>query len=286
MQSILQEEGLALLQGLVFAVVTFAALWIARAVASASSRAHYDADHEVEEAANLAAALRQGGLYVGLAVGMLGALSGGGRDFAGDLLELSIDGACLLVLLFVARAVTDRVVVHGVRIDAAIAQGNVAVGIVEACVLVATGLVANGSFAGQGGGLASALVFFVLGQLALLLLALAYEFMTAFEVIREVREGNTAAGLMLGGMLVAFGLILEASISGPFVAWSADLSAFAVSAAAGLLLLLLLQWPIDRLFLPGMSLAVAIEERKNTAAIAVAVSVKVALALVIGAVLI
>jgi len=286
MQSIVQQQGVALLQGLVFAAVTFLALWIARAVSRATTASDYDAAEEVESAGNLAAGLRQGGLYLGLAVGMLGALKGGGGGFASDLLELAIDGGCLLVLLFVAREVTDRVVVHGVRVDEAIGRGNVAVGLVEAGVLLATGLVANGSFAGEGGGVVSALVFFVLGQAALLLLAVAYEYLTPFEVIRHVREGNVAAGLMLAGMLVAFGFILEASLTGPFRGWGVDLTGFAVSAGAGLLLLLLLQWPIDRLFLPGVRLRDAIEERRNAAAIAVAASVKVALALVIGAVLI
>ena len=102
----------------------------------------------------------------------------------------------------------------------------------------------------------------------------------------QIQGGNVAAGLMLGGMLVAFGFVLNASLMGPFVGWTEDVLAFGASAGMGVVLLMLLQWPIDRLFLPGTTLRSEIEENRNPAAIAVAVAVKIALALVISAVLI
>jgi uncharacterized membrane protein YjfL (UPF0719 family) len=91
---------------------------------------------------------------------------------------------------------------------------------------------------------------------------------------------------MLAGTLIAFGFILSASLTGPSLGWSEDLSGFGLSAASGLVLLLALQWPIDRIFLPGITLRQAIETERNLAAVAVTVAVKTALALVIAAVMI
>jgi uncharacterized membrane protein YjfL (UPF0719 family) len=217
---------------------------------------------------------------------MLGALSGGGTDFGADVVEMLYEGAAVVAFLFLAQFVTDVVVIHGIKNSEALRDGNVAVGLVEMGISVATGLIAFGSFAGEGGGIQSALVFFALGQLALIAMAVAYERVTPYKVVQGVREGNVAAGLMLGGMLVAYGFILNSSLMGPFTAWVPDLISFGVSTAMGLVLLLLLQWPIDRLFLPGKSFRDAIETDRNAAAIAVAVAVKIALALVISAVLI
>ena len=129
------------------------------------------------------------------------------------------------------------------------------------------------------------LVFFALGQAALLIMVYVYEWITPYRVVEEVRNGNTAAGLMLGGTLVALGLILSAALKGPFEAWTIDIGGFALSASMGIVLLLLLQWPIDRLFLPGTTLRVEIESDRNSAAIGVTIAVKVALALVISAVI-
>jgi uncharacterized membrane protein YjfL (UPF0719 family) len=273
------------LEAAVFAGAAFFGMWIAKLLADVRMRGIYDADQEVSTGRNLAVALRRAGLYLGVAIGMLGALTGGGAGFVEDLLEMALEGAVMIAFLYVALLASDRVVIHGIRNDVALREGNVAVGLVELGISLATGLIAYGSFAGPGGGLASAVVFFALGQAALLGMTLVYEKVTPYRVIEGIRGGNVAAGLMLGGMLLAFGFILESSLMGPFHGWLEDILAFAASAAMGIVLLLLFQWPVDRLFLPHTTLRHEIEEVPNPAAVAVAVAVKLALALVIGAVL-
>jgi len=279
------DLGIGVGQAVVFAAEAFVFMWLAKLVLDRRERRVYSADRQIAESGNLAIALRRAGVYLGVAVGMLGALSGGGGDFLADVLATAIEGAAVFVFLFVALVVSDRIVVTGLDNAGALRDGNVAVGLVELGISVATGLVAYGSFAGEGGGLASAVVFFALGQVGLVLLTIAYERVTPYHVLDGVRAGNVAAGLMLGGMLLAFGFILNACLSGRFVGWQQDLTSFGASAGAGLVVLLLLQWPIDRLFLPGTTLRHHIEAAPNPAAVAVAVSVKLALAVVIGAVL-
>jgi len=282
----MSEQLIGFAQALGYAAIAFVCMFIAKIVADLRVRRIYDPRVAIEESSNLAVGLRRGGMYLGLAVGMLGALQGGGGGFVEDATLLAIEGIVLVGLMLLAREITDAVVVHGIKNDEACRDGNVAVGIVEAGVYIASGLVAQGAFAGPGGGLLSALVFFGVAQVALIVLAVAYEYITSYEVIAGIRDGNVAAGAMLAAMLVAFGFILRASVAGPFTAWVPDLIGFAVSAVCGIALLLALQWPIDRLFLPGTTLKQEIEGDRNVAAIAVAGSVKVALALVIGVVVI
>jgi len=280
------EQLIAIGEGAVFAVIVLAWLWVAKLVADRRVRGDYNPDEEIEQASNLALGLRRAGLYLGVAIGMLGALDGGGGDFQSDVTWLLVDGAALTLLMGVARLIADVVVIPGVKTDDAIRDRNHAVGAAEFGIFVATGLIANGSFAGEGGGLASALLFFALGQLALLVMVRIYEAVTPWRVIDEITRGNAAAGLLLAGTLVAFGFILRASLSGPFIGWTEDLLGFGFSALVGMVFLVLLQLPIDRLFLPGTSLHKEIEEDGNVAAIAVAAAVKVALALIIAAVMI
>jgi len=282
----MEARLLAIAQGLAYAAVVFAFLYLAKRIADIRVRSQYDADREIDAGMNLAIALRRSGLYLGLAIGMLGALSGGGGGFTRDLIELAIEGAAVTVFLWIAQALSDVVVVHGISNDEGVREGNVAIGLVEFGSFVATGLIAFGAFAGEGGGIAGALAFFALGHIALLIMIRVYEQLTPFGVIEQIRGGNPAAGLMLGGMLVALGFILSASIAGPELGWAVDLQGFALSASMGIALLLLMQWPIDRLFLPATTLRQEIETDRNAAAIAVAVAVKIALALVISAVII
>ena len=272
-------------QAIVFSAMAFLWMWIAKLTSDWRMRSVFDADAEISGNRNLAVSLRRGGLYLGISIGLLGALSGGGTGFVADLIEMGIEGAVVVLFLFIAQRVSDAVVIHGIRNDEAVRDGNVAVGLVELGISVATGLIAFGSFAGEGGGVVSAIVFFVLGQLALLGMTAAYERVTPYRIVDGVRNGNVAAGLMLGGMLLAFGFILNSSLQGPFVGWVPDLIGFGSSAVMGIVLLLLFQWPVDRLFLPGTTLQQEIETAPNPAAVAVAVAVKIALALVISAVL-
>ena len=108
----METQWIGLAYGLVYAVIVFAWLWIAKLVADLRTRRVLDAGHQIAEGQNLALALRRSGLYLGLAIGMLGALSGRQGDFTADVVELLIEGATLTVFLFVAQIMTDAVVVH------------------------------------------------------------------------------------------------------------------------------------------------------------------------------
>ena len=269
-----------------YAVLAFLFMWLAKKVADTRVADEFDANYEIEENSNLALALRRGGLYLGIAIGMLGALSGTSTGFLKNVQELLIDGALVTGFIFVAFYINNWVIVHGLDNDEAVRNRNKAVGVVELGSYVATGLIAYGSFTGEGGGIWSAVAFFALGQVALLIIVALYELITPFDVINNVRDGNTAAGLMLAGMIVALAFVINASVTGDFRGWSQDLTSFGVSAGMGIFLLLLFTWPIDKLFLPGTTIRKEIERDKNVAAIAVTVGVRLALALVIGAIIV
>ena len=272
--------------GIAYAVIAFFFMWLAKKLADTRVADEFDANHEIEEKNNEALALRRGGLYLAIAIGMLGALSGPSTGFWRDVQELAIDGAVVTVFLFAAFYINNWIVVHGIDNDEAVRNQNNAVGIVELGSYVATGLIAYGSFSGEGGGIWSAVVFFALGQLALLIIVAIYEFITPFNVIDNVRRGNTAAGLMLAGMIVALAFVISASITGDSQGWSQDLTSFGASAGMGIILLMLFTKPIDMLFLPGTSIRTEIEQDRNVAAIMVTVGVRLALALIIGAVIV
>lgn len=257
-------------------------MWIAKAVFDFVDRS---ADSAVQEESNVAVGLARAGLYVGIALGLIGAVRGPSAGFRADLLALLVDGATLTALVLIAAWVNDRVVLPGIHNRSALQAGNLAVGVVELAMFVATGLIAMGAYSGVGGGTISAVAFFLLGQLALVVLVRIYEAVTPFDAIGQIREGNTSAGVMVGGMMVALGIVLSASAGGDFTGWGADLTAFILSAAVGVAVLLVLLWPIDWIFLPSTTFRIEIERDRNVAATAVAASVQIAVALVITAAL-
>ena len=272
-------------QGLVFILVVLAFMYLMKQWRD--WRTHFDTDDEVEEKSNLAVGLRRAGLYVAIAIAMVGALSGSPQGFVPDLTALAIDGVLAVILLAGARIFNDNVILRSVDNDTEAKNGNVAVGLAEAGSTIATGLILYGAFTGESDtllhGILGVIVFAVLGQIALLIFYEVYQLITPFDVKDEIKNGNAAAGTAVAGMLVALGFILKASISGPAVSWVEDIVSFAIYAIIGILVLLVFRKVIDWLFLPNTNLAIEVSRDKNVAAVTMAQGAIIAVALVISA---
>ena len=247
---------------------------------------------------NVAVGLRRSGLYLGIAIALTGAMTGSSKGFWLDIVQLSVDGLFITGFMFSTRFINDTIMLGHINNDAecvrkfeqpdgTIKTGNTAVGMVEAGMYLATGFILHGSFSGGGStffqGILSAVLFFVIGQAILLILGLCYEMTTPFNVRNEIKSDNPAAGIGLAGILIALGIILMASLSGPFTGWKNDLAGFFIYAVFGMVMLLIFQRIIDRLLLPTTTTAVEVSEDRNTAALLVTESALIAVAALIAA---
>ena len=105
--------------------------------------------------------------------------------------------------------------------------------------------------------------------MALLVFGFFYELTTPFNVRSEIQDNNLAAGIGLGGTLMALGIILMASLSGPFTGWAHDILSFCLYTGYGIIMLLVFKTVIGRLLLPTTSIATEIKEDRNVAAMIV-----------------
>jgi uncharacterized membrane protein YjfL (UPF0719 family) len=191
--------------------------------------------------ANLALALRHAGMYLAIAVALTAVFRDGVRGFWPDLAAFVADGAMVVVALIAAQKINDWCIVPGVHNDSAVAAGNAAVGLTEFGSYVATGLIASVSFGDGDMGRLPALMFFALGQVALLAIFWVQELLLPGSFVKEVGRGSTGAGMAVAGVLIALGIILRQSIAGPFLGWRAGLTGFGLYAAAGIVLLTIFQ---------------------------------------------
>jgi uncharacterized membrane protein YjfL (UPF0719 family) len=236
------------------------------------------ADHP----ANLALSLRHGGLYLAIALAMTAGLQGGTGGFVNDLLELVRDGAVIVFALLVAQKLNDWCIVPGLDNDRAVAEGNTAVALTEFGSYVATGMIASASFGGGEGSWLTALVFFALGQVALIAGFWAQERLLPGSFVAEVVRGREGAGVAVGGVLMALGVILRAGIAGPFLGWEASLRAFALYSLGGILFLLAFQEIFTAIFVKHRHVE---DQYHNVGTSSVVACGQIALALVITALL-
>ena len=280
--------------GVCYALVSILFIFLAKLLDDRRTKDFND-DKHIDDG-NVAVGLRRAGLYLGIAIGMTGALSGDSAGFSNDMRYLFVDGVVITCCLFVARFINDRIMMghldndrECVKVftleDGRTITGNTALGMVEAGMYIATGFILNGSMSGGGGSflqsLGSALLFFALGQIVLLAFGLLYELMTSFNVRDEITQNNPAAGIGLAGLLVALSIILKSSLAGPFTGWINDIIGFFIYTAFGMILLLGFSALSDRFLLPTTNIATEIKEDRNVAALVVVQATLIAVALII-----
>jgi hypothetical protein len=184
---------------------------------------------------NLAVAIRIAAVGIAMAGSLSGlAYSGTEDDIGPAALILIVEGVLMMVLIAIATVVADIVVVPEIPNTEAIRNGNVAVSIVEGSVLIATGQIAGASFGsasttGFGNGLTSALVFFVLGQAILCLIAYAIRKLSTADVIRSLEQGELTLAVIFAAKLFTAGYVMSSIIAGPSIGLVQDLMIFVQS---------------------------------------------------------
>lgn len=201
---------------------------------------------ELIKGGNVAVGLRRFGLFVAIGIGMSGVYASGGSDLMADLKDSLLYASLLVLMVHFALFLNDVVVLPGVPNSKEVGDGNTAVAAAEVGSMIATGLIAKSAIAGEGGGLLVTLVFFVLGQVALLLAVRCYAaFHHPCRIVHHVESRNLAAGIVLGAKFMAYGLVVSTALVGSFAGWIDGITSFAITAAVGIVFLLAVDFIVD-----------------------------------------
>ena len=233
---------------------------------------------------NLAMALMIAGYYLGLAIVLGGVVSGPGSGMLTEnVIDVVIFGLVAIVLLNLSGWINDKIIFSRFDNQKEIIQDrNIGMGAIEGGNHVAVGLITAGALSGEGG-LLSGAVFWVLGQVGLIVAALLYNKMTSFDLHHEIERDNTAVGVAFAGVLIGFGNIIRLAGEGDFVSWTQSLSEFGYYAVVGLLLLPLVRLFADKVLLPGARLTdELVQDVPNVGAGAIEATTYLAASILIG----
>ncbi|MCP5120533.1 MAG: DUF350 domain-containing protein, partial [bacterium] len=114
-------------------------------------------------------------------------------------------------------------------------------------------------------------IYFIVGQIILVLGGLAFSRMTKYDVHEEIeKDDNAAAGMSFGGFLAALGFISGTALAGATSLIVEESITALVMALFGIVILLAARMIADKVLLPGSPLAKEVAEDQNPAAGAVA----------------
>ena len=234
----------------------------------------YRVRKELAEKGNKALAIAMVGYYMGLVLAIGGVMSGDSHGLEEDLIDVMIFGPLSIVLLNLSRLINDRLILHGFPIrDEIIRDQNVGTGAVVCASYLATGMIIYGAVSGVAvagalGTVVSTTVFWVLGQLGLVLAGVVYNWITPYDLHKEIERDNVAAGIGFAGALFGIGNIVRHAVEGDFISWSMNLQSFLIYLAIGLVLLPIGRFITDKILLPGSRLSdeIAHPEKPNVGA--------------------
>lgn len=268
-----------------YALIYLVLATVMKYILNIRSAEHYAADDQIA-GGNMAVGLRRSGAQLGLAIAMIGVLSGSSNHtLISDLLNTFIYGLVAMGFMIVSLFVTDKLLLPSVNNTKEIKQGNIAIGLVEFGTLVMTGILAYASIKGDEGGIVSSVIYFVAGQVMLILLVLFYEKVLARKInpVACVLKNNFSAGVYLSGKIIAYGLILQSAIIGNGNAASpADAAIeFILAAFAGMIMLYIFELLIDLLIITSTKVSDIIIKDQKVAAVQLSLA-KVGMALILG----
>lgn len=254
--------------GILLAFVSL--LWIAKKVQDAFEK---NLDYEIEEKNNYFAALNRAGYLVGTGIAMLGALRSHANVIHWDWLIAEI--VQILIFVQIADKITMKYLLSGMNVKR---HSDIATGCVALGVNLGTGVIAFGAFSGLGGEWYNPVIFFVLGQIILIVVARIYQhfIVRSWHLVDALKTNNVGAGLMLMSSLLSISVIIAGATSGDSHGLLIDLMGFSVSIVTGIVLVLVaLISLIDWLFLPNTTISKEIATDKQAAPILLVALLKI-----------
>jgi len=273
-----------ILEAAAFLVVAVLLLWSTKSFFLVYEK-WIDREKEVSSVLNTAEAIRRAGLFIGSAVALSAPLINGSHDtFSDDIIITIIDAVGIMGLMLVSITLNDKVLIPHIDNGDAVASDNITFALIKVGAYFATGLVLFGSFVGSGPWLSS-IVFFLLTQILLWAIVRLYEWQVSFDFRDAVTNNNSSAGIILAAMMISYGVILSSVVSGDFISWERDLYDFFVTTLIAVsMIVIVFNSIIDRIFLPGILLNKAIEQ-KNVSTVIIAAALKISLSIIIAQVI-
>ncbi|MEE8416056.1 MAG: DUF350 domain-containing protein [Desulfobacterales bacterium] len=257
-----------LITAIILIVVFYFIFFIGKIVNDLLHR-EYHLTTELVERDNPALALAIVGYYFGLVLSIGGTLVGPSGGIWEDIIDLVIYGLLSVILLNISWFLCDKIILHKFKMsDELIRDQNQGTGIVSCAISIASGFIIFGAVSGENGNIWTAIAFWGLGQVMLLLAGWVYNLITPYDIHTEIEKDNVAAGISFAGVLIAMGIIVGRAAGGEFHSWTENILDFIIISFIGLAILPFIRILTDKILLPTVKLTDEIvgQEKPNIGA--------------------
>lgn len=269
----LSDLSIIIYDALVYIILAFVIFFIGKVVYQLANRS-INVKEELVKKDNFAFSLAHVGYFIGLLLAIGSAIIGPTKGLVNDIIEISVYGVLAIILLNLSVFMTDKIILRKFSVKKEIIEDkNAGTGIIEGAVSVASGLIILGAVSGETEGsllqgVLSSVVFWLIGQFALLLASLIYDLITPYNVHEHIEKDNVAVGIGFAGALIAMANLIRFGLVGDFESWTTSLTNTGIEIVIGLILLPVMRFLSDKILLPGEKLTDEIinQEKPNIGA--------------------
>ena len=246
------------ISSLIYLAVAFILFFVGKMAYQLFHR-NINVNHELVEHDNFAFSVAYVGYFIGLLLSIGSAILGESNGLWIDLMDIAVYGVLAILLLNFSIIINDKIILNTFHVKTEIIeQKNVGTGVVEGAMAVSTGLIILGAIHGEGfgagGPIVTALLYWILGQVILLITAKVYNLITPYDVHEHIEKGNIAVGIGFAGALIAIANLIRFALMHDFESWEITLQSVAVDVGIGLLFLPIVRLLADKILLPGKNL--------------------------------
>jgi uncharacterized membrane protein YjfL (UPF0719 family) len=244
----------AVITTLIYLISSFALFFLGKYLYQLFHRG-YNIKDELVEKDNLAFALAHVGYFIGLIFSIGGIMIGESAGIWIDLMYIGIYGVLSLILLNLSIIINDKIILRKFSVRKEIVEDrNEGTGMLEGASSIATGLIIMGSVYGEGGGIDTALIYWVVGQILLIATSFIYNWITPFDIHEQIEKDNVAVGVGMAGALIAIGNLIRHGLMHDFESWLITAEYIAIDFGIGLAFLPIARLIADKILLPGRNL--------------------------------
>ena len=247
----------------------------------------YDLNEQLTSADNKAIALSFAGYLISIVIIIHSVLNmSASKGLWADIIDTTVWSLIGILLLQVSRFINNKWLLHKFDVwKELLTDKNVGAGAIQCGAYIGSAFMIKAALSGDEEtaflvSLIAAIVYFLIGQIAFILLSILYQRVSSFDLHKEVEEDNVAVGVSFGMTLVAVGILL----SGYLMKFDSFIG-LAVWFIIGAFLLMVCRTLVDKILLPKASLDAEISEDRNWGAALIEGCGAIGLALILTALL-
>jgi uncharacterized membrane protein YjfL (UPF0719 family) len=218
----------------------------------------FSVKEELVKKDNLAFAFAHVGYFIGLLLAIGSAIVGPTRGLLNDILDILVYGILSILLLNISIWLNDKIILRKFCVRKEIIEDkNSGTGVIEGAISIASGLIIFGAVSGESEignwshGILTAVVFWAVGQLAIVITAAVYQLITPYDVHDHIEKDNVAVGIGFAGALIAIGNLIRHGLAGDFAGWIPSFTEAGFELLLGIILLPVMRFLTDKILLPG-----------------------------------